>query len=340
MIINTIRTKSDGTYNTEVCHQDSVRIIDHLMGFDQDYNCDFLSDLAIQTLHRRTIATEYIFDKAVIEKYNKFDFVFDINTWYQENNIKNIQCFETVEKKNFQNFICSFNHSPHVSRLLLTSALHHYEFFDPGTCSKHFTMFPNDILGYLYDFVGNKANWYSMFFNNNRATQIPEFYGSIFQFGRVSADHGRNQQILRNKIDHCFLHVVSETMATSYQPFVTEKFLYSVAQKGLFLAYAQPRWHRHVEHYFGFRRYNKIFNYDFDNVRNPVDRLLAMLDMISRFKKLTVKEWNNLYKIEQETIDFNFEHFKSGQYLTHLATRIRAPRTMTPFDQDLQLKIK
>jgi hypothetical protein len=104
-------------------------------------------------------------------------------------------------------------------------------------------------------------------------------------------------------------------MATSYCPFVTEKFLYSIVTRGLFLAYAQPGWHDHVEKYYGFKRYTKLFDYRFDAIQNPVERLIELMSMISKFSMLSITDWTDLYLLEQETIEYNYNHFFSGDYL-------------------------
>jgi hypothetical protein len=107
-------------------------------------------------------------------------------------------------------------------------------------------------------------------------------------------------------------------MATSYHPFVTEKFLYSVVTRGLFLTYGQPGWHEHLEKYYGFKRYTNLFDYRFDNIQNPVERLVEMMSMISKFSKLNATEWKDLYLLESETIKYNYDHYFSGNYLKSL----------------------
>jgi len=337
-IIHTLRTEKDGTYNTEFDHQEPLCIIDHGLGFDKNLKCALLEDLHNQTLHQRVVATEYIFNQRIRELYPKFDFVFDVNAWYRENGIENLQTFDHSSKKNLNSFVCSFNNNPHVGRKLLTSALHYYGFFNPETCSKTFTMHPWEVIGILYDYMGDRADWYKKLFDGQ---QHDNFYHTRYTFGpMVSRDHSRNQQHLRSKIDQSFLHLVSETMPTSYYPFVTEKFLYSVVQKGLFVAYAQPNWHRHVSYYYGFRPYNKIFSYDFDSMQNPVKRLIALLDMISKFSKMSSKDWQDLYKVENETIQYNFEHFVTGNYLKHLQKRVSRKGKIAPFEDSVRAKIK
>ena len=146
-----------------------------------------------------------------------------------------------------------------------------------------------------------------------------DFNNKIYSFGHVRYDHKNNIYNLENKLTGSFLHLVSETMATSYYPYYSEKFLYSVVTRGLFLSYAQPMWHKHLEKYYGFKKYDKIFNYDFDSIKNPVKRLVKLIEMISKFKNLSVDDWRDLYLMEEETIEYNYDHYFSGNYLKHLA---------------------
>jgi hypothetical protein len=111
---------------------------------------------------------------------------------------------------------------------------------------------------------------------------------------------------------------VSETLGTSYYPFVTEKFLYSVITRGLFLAYAQPGWHDHLERVFGFRKFERIFNYEFDSVQNPIKRLVSLMSMLSKFSILDSNDWRDLYEMETDTIEHNYNHYFSGDWIKHL----------------------
>jgi hypothetical protein len=40
--------------------------------------------------------------------------------------------------------------------------------------------------------------------------------------------------------------------------------------------------------------------------------------MISKFGTLSVDDWSDLYLIEQDNIEFNYDHYFSGDYLTCL----------------------
>jgi len=131
----------------------------------------------------------------------------------------------------------------------------------------------------------------------------------------VRYDHASNIYNLEDKLTQSFIHIVSETMATSYYPYVTEKSLYSIVTRGLFLAYAQPQWHAHLSTYYGFKQYNKIFDYSFDEIKNPVKRLIRLMEMISKFAHLSVDDWVDLYQMEMDAIEYNYDHYFSKRYI-------------------------
>ena len=213
----------------------------------------------------------------------------------------------------YKNFICSFNGTAHVGRRLLVSILQKFEYFNPDYCSKNFSYTLNTLDGHMSEF--NHSRFYRKFFISDNSE---EFFQKIYSFGHVRFEHDKNIYNLENKLTQSFVHIVSETMATSYYPFVTEKFLYSIVTRGLFLGYAQPGWHDHVEKYYGFKKYNKLFDYRFDTIQNPVERLVELISMISKFSKLSCHDLYDLYLMEQDTVNFNYDHYFSGDYLKTL----------------------
>jgi len=40
--------------------------------------------------------------------------------------------------------------------------------------------------------------------------------------------------------------------------------------------------------------------------------------MISKFKNLSVDDWRDLYLLEQDTIEYNYDHYFSKKYLKKL----------------------
>jgi hypothetical protein len=175
--------------------------------------------------------------------------------------------------------------------------------------------------GHIIDYCQDRNRFYRKFFiSDDSDTDV--FYKTIYSFGHRfipnQFDHATNIYTLENKLTTSFLKIVGETFATSYYPFVTEKFLYSIITRGLFLSYAQPGWHQHIEKYYGFKLYTKLFDYRFDSINNPVERLVELMTMISKFSKLSNDELYDIYLMEFDAIEYNYDHYFSGRYLEHL----------------------
>jgi hypothetical protein len=294
---------------------DSIILIDHLAGFDCNLHSTVL-DVLQQQRYPNEIYMQYILSSQVKKNYPSLNLKFSAELQNSINFTK-LANYNTHPKTCYKNFVCSFNGSPHVGRKLLVAILQKFQYFDPNYCSKNFSLTTDMLDGHIQDYSGERDNFYRKFFISDNSE---DFFQSIYSFKYERFNHAVNINTLESRLSESFLHVVSETLATSYYPFVTEKFLYSVVIRGLFLAYAQPGWHEHLEKYYGFKLYDKLFDYRFDAIQNPVERLVELMSMISKFSILTTDEWMDLYHLEQDTIEYNYDHYFSGAYLTHLKT--------------------
>jgi hypothetical protein len=199
--------------------------------------------------------------------------------------------------------------------------LHRFGYFNPEYSSKHTKFTTESLDGNLQDLVGEDEKFYRKFFIGPGSD---DFFQKTIKFSYPSLYHNYNLSQLEDKITNSFLHIVSETMATSYQPRITEKFFHSLVTRGLFLAYAQPGWHAHLEKYTGFKKYTKLFDYRFDTIQHPVERLIELMCMVSKFSHLTPHEWHDLYLLEKDTIDYNYDRFFSEEYVKCIKAHIRA----------------
>jgi hypothetical protein len=177
---------------------------------------------------------------------------------------------------------------------------------------KNFVFDIDTLDGHIQDFTQEQDKFYRKFFIDEHSD---EFFQTMIEFAHTHYDHKHNIKVLQSKLTQSFVHVVSESMSTSYLPFVTEKFLHSVITRGLFVAYGQPGWHEYLSKYLGFRLYDKIFDYHFDQIQNPVHRVVNLVTMISKFKQLSWQDCHDIYLLEQETIEYNYDWFFGRGYL-------------------------
>lgn len=297
--------------------ESSCVIFDTMGGFDCNLKCDLLDRLILRQPLLKRISTEYIANQDLRSSYPEVAFDFDIDNWIKNNFINHFHRYNIHPETDLQYFLCCFNGSPHVSRKLLVSILEQFGYFNNHTCSKNFQFSTNILDGHIEDLIPEQHRLYKKFFIGQDSEK---FFQAKISFGHADLRSDPYSTLLRLAplITQSFLNIVSETLATSHYPFVTEKFLFSVVNRGLFVAYAQPGWHDHLERYYGFRLYDKIFDYRFDNIKNPVARLVELISMISKFSKLSPDDWQDLYHIERDTIEHNYDWYFSGNYLKKL----------------------
>jgi hypothetical protein len=296
------------------------RVGDHLGGFDTNFQNNFISSLPVTPIK---VHSEYFINDTIQKNYPHIEFNLDYSA--KKLVLNSFADYRTHPDIIYKNFVCSFNGSSHVGRKLLVSILERFGYFNPEYCSKNFIFSVDELDGHIVDYSDTHDKFYRKFFIANNsdsffgtAINFKDPVGHLWQTSTNRTNHQKNIYNLESYLTGSFLHVVSETLPTSYYPFVTEKFLYSVVTRGLFVAYAQPGWHEHVEKYYGFKKYTKLFNYQFDNITHPLDRLIELMTMISKFSKFSTQDWHDLYLLEQDTIEFNYDHYFSGNYLQRL----------------------
>jgi hypothetical protein len=296
--------------NITISPGEPLVLIDHLEGFDSDLKNPLL-DLLAKKQCTNPVYLQYYIDSLLKNQYKTLNISFSTEL---QNSINFLQHkkYNIHPEINYKNFVCSFNGTAHIGRKLLVSILQRFNWFDPDYSSKNFSYSSDIINGHISDLSGNKEIFFRKFFI---ADDSECFFQTKYSFGHDRFNHRNNIYTLENKLTQSFLHIVSETMSTSYYPFVTEKFLYSIVTRGLFLAYAQPGWHNHLEKFYGFKRYTELFDYRFDTIQNPIERLVELMSMISKFSTLSVHDWHDLYLLEQHTIEYNYDHYFTGRYL-------------------------
>jgi hypothetical protein len=288
---------------------------DHLGGFDsllQNPILDKLNEYAGKNNFQFILHTDQLYDQIIHQRYTNLKILLSLDSFQQYNCINRFKNYLEHPSLSFDNFLCSFNGSAHVSRKILVAVLNRFGFFNPQTCSKNFSFTIDEIDGHLRELSTQSSRFYRKFFIG---PDSQDFFQWSNNFGSSRLNHAKNISCLDQKIASCFVHIVAETMATSYYPYVTEKFVYSIVTRGLFVAYGQPGWHHYLERYLGFKKYNNIFDYQFDQIQNPVERLVELMSMIAKFSVLSSDDWRDLYEMESDTIEYNYDHYFSQNYL-------------------------
>lgn len=302
-------------------HESRVVLVDHMTGFDEH-----LSNPVMYKLNQRhsglEVWTEQVIDARVRDQYPNLQFRFDaelMHRSYFQDGHQYLDYFdEHCSPKRFQHLISCDNRAGHIGRQFLTAALHKQGLWNDRLCTKGFVAPRDQIDGNIQRYcpLPEQERFLRKFFIDESDRAQSDFYSRCL----MGYEPRMDQRVANmfNKMSNytdAFVIVVSETMPESYHAHVTEKFLYAVLTRSLWLGCAQPGWHARIESTLGFKRFTKIFDYGFDSICNPVQRIKNLVCQLASFQSLTTAELHDLYDLEQDTLDFNHDHYASGDYL-------------------------
>lgn len=291
----------------------AVWLTDHIFGFDPDGFNPILAHLNSLDADIQCHWHQIVPDR-VRKIYPNLSFCYNLEDQL-ETNFRFFEQYLSHPPRTFQNFVCCFNGTDHASRKMIVALLKKMNMYDPGYVTKN-RAFTVDILdGHITDAVGSRDRLYRKFFISEDSE---EFFATTNSMEHERFRHDINIQNLERPLTESFVQIVTETMGISSVPYVTEKFMYSVVTRGLFVACAQPGWHAHLEHYYGFRPYRRLFDYRFDAINNPVERYVELVTMLSKYHHMSSDDWRDLYEIERDTIEYNYNHYFSGDYIRRL----------------------
>ena len=293
---------------------------DHWGGVDQDFTnpiLDRVAGFARSTGQKGMVIVDSPWQTRLAEAYPDLDFryrhVREIwDSFYDYNQHPD---------HDYQNFVCSLNGWPTVERRLLMGALHRMGWFDRAYSTKNFAFEWDQIWGDVNRYCDHDdAVVYSKFFQGNNSFNHEVFgvdYNTVMPADSPHAnDIIRNLHALDRRLTQSFVQVSAETTGMKYHPFYTEKFLFSIVTRGLFVFFAQPGWHQGLVDFYGFRLYDKVFDYDFDQEINPIKRMTKLICMLSRFSRLNRDDWRDLYLMQQTEIEYNYDRYFSRDWLS------------------------
>lgn len=310
----------DALLNNEIALESmhEIYIKDFMHGFSEDYS-NVLLDKLEENEYCNPIYLTHFIDYRLTKRYNTLDLRTSMNM-YNEFLFMNHINYNIVDySKQVRNVLCSFNGMYSTGRVMLLSMLKQYGLFNSEYCSKNFVYDVTKLDGFLTDYLEpHEERVMRKFFSFDKDfSKLTIFFGDNNNIYKQMDETGNNLSYISQKMKESFLYLVTETIPTNYYPFITEKFLHGIIMKTLFLTYGQPKWYEFMETYLGFKKYDKIFDYSFDNIKNPVKRLDALITQVIKLSALSLHDLHDLHLCEEDTIKYNFEHYISGAHLTY-----------------------
>lgn len=289
-----------------------IRFCGDMHGFGRDHTNDIL-DFFNEQYPNTKLLLEYQLPSSVKEHYSNLVLDYDFTLWREYLQIRKFEVFRQHPDIDINNLLCTFNAKQHAGSRLLVSYLYNNRMHNPGYVSKNF----QTNLQHLYkdiEQLSDNVDLDRIIFGVHK--QHNEGYlSTVNVFGEKFSDQTDNLKNLSPRIANSFVYIVSENVSTGYIPYISEKFLYGVVNRSLFLAWAPPGWHKQLSEQFGFKLYDDIFDYSFDSIENPTKRLQMLMKNLAVYQQLSIDDWHDLRKVEIDKIQYNYEHFFSQKYL-------------------------
>ena len=169
----------------------------------------------------------------------------------------------------------SLNRHPHIHRCDLMDSLAKHNLLDNGCISWHFL--PNN-----YDWRHWKPS--TLVLDSDFATNFDSYQSVPIEFNTT------------------FMSVIAESTMKSH--FITEKTWMSVFLKKPFLIWGPPKIHQYFAS-LGFKLYDEIFDYRFDKVKDPNQRLEMFVQQLIKLKE---QDLSKMKRQIHETLEFNYNH--------------------------------
>ena len=304
-----------------------IFLYDNLGGFDDSMK-NMLLDKIPPNLKVRT---EYLLPDNIKKSYPTLDIRFDAELMIRGNHFRKFVRKAVPKNQTMENFVCSFFRTFYQGRVWLLCWLHELGWFAPDYGSKNFIIekYPDEIKQLYFENIGNDFDHISKHAAREQMQQLIVCKNS----NSCRSNHKDNLLSISDAIQKSFVCIVAETHPAHFYPFPTEKFLYPIVNGTLWVAYAQPGYHKFITEKLGFKLYD-CFDYSFDSITDHIQRLAAMTDMLMKFSTMSLSDWQKVYDTQSKIIDYNSQHANSGQFITVLRQfdEVNAVKNSFPVD--------
>jgi len=223
---------------------------------------------------------------------------------------KNTDYIKTLNhKQQFLHTVSTFNGTWHWSRLFLTLYLYKNELWHDDFCSKSKILTCR--LEKLKEWKDGDINTVIAGISKN---QLKKFLLHHNEFNYQRYPWNENLTSIAPIMKNTFATIVSESYAEGTEPFFSEKPFFCIVNKSIFITLAQPDYYSVMNNCFGFKNYN-CFDYSFDSEKNMVTRLEMIINQIKKISKLSPEDQAKLHNENLDIIEYNFEHFMSGDWM-------------------------
>jgi hypothetical protein len=125
-------------------------------------------------------------------------------------------------------------------------------------------------------------------------------FSDPYDIGPYENDHALFQQ--------AFLQIVTETVFDYPVVSFTEKTFKPIVNKRPFVMLGAPGSIDRIQS-LGFKTFNKFWSEDYDNIQDPEQRLLAVVDIVDNISSMSINELQDLCISMEDVLNYNFNHY-------------------------------
>ena len=219
-------------------------------------------------------------------------------------------------EKNIKHTVSTFNGSTHPTRTILCILLLKHDLWRNKFCKKAFT----ENLGVISRILSVEDQ--KKFAHGLTQKQIKTFLrtsNSIDYNQNTRHQPDTNFAILKPLMDQTLINISTPAPnGGKYDtPCPDEKLILPIAAKSIWISFACSGYHQHVKQFYGFKLFENIFDYAFDNVSDVYTRLEKMMSQIVDIHKLPNKQKQQLHDENLDIIEYNYNHLVSGSWIDH-----------------------
>jgi len=111
-----------------------------------------------------------------------------------------------------------------------------------------------------------------------------------------------------------FLHIVTETMFWDERTHLTEKIFKPIVAKQPFVLVGCANNLEYLKSY-GFKTFDRWWDESYDSIKNPHQRLNAVVDIIDKICKMSLSQLEDMLREMQDVLEYNYNWFYSQEFL-------------------------
>ena len=144
-------------------------------------------------------------------------------------------------------------------------------------------------------------------FNNQLDSSVQDAYRDPL-VGGTSNIHQVDKSIYCDFYRNFAIDIVTETVYNYPYTQITEKTIRPIVHKRMFIIVGSPGM-LSLLHHKGFKTFSPFINEEYDSIKDPHERMIAIVTELSRISKFSIDDMRKTMLQYKETLQHNYDHY-------------------------------